>query len=342
MKKLLLSTFLLLILVNVNSQTLIAHYPLDGNGIDVSGNSLNGTETNLTAADDKDGNAGMATEFLANSSIDVYDTAAFNLGLEGSRTLSYWYKTTSTTTYNGIFCNGTGAWYSGMLTGLNWGDAGNLLFACGAEGFGGLPNVAAVSTTNGNMNDGAWHHVVGVIDGVNNLMYLYIDGVKTKIKKYSVFGATGGTLNSDSTELDLTGVGYKIIPSTGFTGIGKTPYGQQFYGTLDELFVYGDVLSASDIGSLNNGTPIGVESENIDQPKDFQLAPNPSNGIIDIKNNSVNSYNLIINDITGKVVYEKTITGLWKTIDLSFLPKGIYLANLQYEVISNTKKIILE
>jgi len=63
MKKLLLTTFLLSILVNVNSQTLIAHYPLDGNGIDVSGNSLNGTETNLTAADDKDGNAVMATEF---------------------------------------------------------------------------------------------------------------------------------------------------------------------------------------------------------------------------------------------------------------------------------------
>ena len=29
MKKLLLTTFLLSILVNVNSQTLIAHYPLD-------------------------------------------------------------------------------------------------------------------------------------------------------------------------------------------------------------------------------------------------------------------------------------------------------------------------
>jgi hypothetical protein len=153
MKNILLLSFNVLFVVTMQSQTLVAHYPLDRDGTDISGNALHGTDQNLTAVDNKDGEVGKATEFMTNSSVDVYDTTAFNFGLEGSMTLSYWYKTSDVNNFNGIFCNVTGAWASGVLSSLNWSDAGNILFACGAEGFGGLPNVAAISTTTDNMND---------------------------------------------------------------------------------------------------------------------------------------------------------------------------------------------
>ena len=97
MKKnlLFLSFMLLAVFLFAQDRTvaLMAHYPLQGNANDISGNGNNGSIVgNLTSADGPDGSAGTAMYFNGSSYIEVPANASINNTGE-SMSISYWVKT---------------------------------------------------------------------------------------------------------------------------------------------------------------------------------------------------------------------------------------------------------
>lgn len=78
-------------------------------------------------------------------------------------------------------------------------------------------------------SDGKWHHVVGVFDTSANMAYLYFDGAQ---------------VNSKS-------VTQEIGSGTSTTTIGARSGGSiPFHGSMDEIFIFDDVLSATEIEDM--------------------------------------------------------------------------------------------
>uniref|UniRef100_UPI00374FF24D T9SS type A sorting domain-containing protein n=1 Tax=Flavobacterium sp. TaxID=239 RepID=UPI00374FF24D len=71
----------------------------------------------------------------------------------------------------------------------------------------------------------------------------------------------------------------------------------------------------------------------------FSLYPNPSNGLLSL--NTPESLNIVITDITGKIVFERNDVKNNESINLTNLQKGIYIAKLKGENTENVQKLIL-
>jgi len=93
---------------------------------------------------------------------------------------------------------------------------------------------------------------------------------------------------------------------------------------------------------MNFGTiapPSGVN--NIKQSQ-FNLYPNPTNGIFVIELEENSKYEVTVIDILGKTVYSSSINDMNTTIDLSGFDKGVYTVELKDKNSKYTEKIIVE
>jgi thiol-disulfide isomerase/thioredoxin len=72
----------------------------------------------------------------------------------------------------------------------------------------------------------------------------------------------------------------------------------------------------------------------------IKIFPNPSTGLVSIKTNT--NVNVAINDVLGKVVFTKNNIENNSNLDLSSLPKGVYLVKLSNELGTKTEKLILQ
>jgi photosystem II stability/assembly factor-like uncharacterized protein len=66
---------------------------------------------------------------------------------------------------------------------------------------------------------------------------------------------------------------------------------------------------------------------NVAQTK-FKVYPNPATSIVSISVSDVDSYNLSVTDLTGKIVMTKSLNGMDNTLDISALATGAYFFNL--------------
>ena len=98
------------------------------------------------------------------------------------------------------------------------------------------------------------------------------------------------------------------------------------------------------------GTRIWVDNINIDHTTSItelnnsnfiQVFPNPSNGIVNIRNNLTTSTQLIILDSRGRKVLEESIGSSEKQIDLSECAKGVYYARFKSENHITIKQLII-
>ena len=111
------------------------------------------------------------------------------------------------------------------------GTAGDLrFFVRNAAG-----TVSAANSSSFLVNDGLWHHVVGVCDEAGGFVHLYLDG--TQVASGSIAPDSG--LLSSSTPLS---VGARQSADT-----AGTNYDYQFYGSIDDVAVYNKPLSASQV-----------------------------------------------------------------------------------------------
>ncbi|MDP6575217.1 MAG: SdrD B-like domain-containing protein, partial [Candidatus Peribacteraceae bacterium] len=90
------------------------------------------------------------------------------------------------------------------------------------------------ATSSATVNDGVWHHAVGVKDAVNDYTKLYLDGSEVGTN-------TESPLTFDSTTFKIG------ILTTGPLG--------PFDGLIDDVRMYNRALSASEVANLNSGNP---------------------------------------------------------------------------------------
>lgn len=149
---------------------LVAHYPFEGNANDVSGQGNNGSEYGgLTYVD---GILGQAASFDGvNDYVEVPHDYSLNVNGD-SITLSAWIKTSmivSSPSWGGYIIGKGYDWHHQYSM---WVNSSGKVYAIASYYAGGNYLIAESSIP---VNDGQWHHIVGVLtdDGAD----IYVDGI---------------------------------------------------------------------------------------------------------------------------------------------------------------------
>ncbi|MDR3339363.1 MAG: InlB B-repeat-containing protein [Candidatus Symbiothrix sp.] len=161
---------------------------------------------------------------------------------------------------------------------------------------------------------------------------------------YNGNGNTGGSTVSSSHTYDVA----KNLTANGFTKTGYTFAGWATSAT--GAVVYSNSQSVSNLTATNNGTVTlyakWTASTAITEVKkeDFKIYPNPAKNIINIS--GITEFdNVQISDLSGRIVKTLRATSLQdgaQTIDISTLPKGIYLLKIYTDKGMAVSKVVKE
>ena len=97
-------------------------------------------------------------------------------------------------------------------------------------------NNPGVQSIGAPLDDGVWHHVVGVKDAVNKIYSIFIDGIFNNSTTYT-------TLNNTANSIKNFAIGAR-----------STGGGSVFNGSIDEFRIYNKALSSDEITALHNLT----------------------------------------------------------------------------------------
>ncbi|HEX8833917.1 MAG TPA: LamG-like jellyroll fold domain-containing protein, partial [Abditibacteriaceae bacterium] len=253
---------------------LVAHYAADGNFLDSTGVN-NGTSNGTTFIAGK-----VGPQAFSFNGVDNYITIPRSI--QDDFSIAFWFKSTQNAGQISQWWQGTGlvdAEVPGVTTdfGVTFGG-GRVLFGVGA------PDVTIRS---GLLNNGQWHHVVATRQKSNGAMRLYINGVLFA-------SATGGT-HSLTAPAEMR---------MGFLYYGGNP----FAGALDEVRIYGRVLSATEVASsIINDAPVAkdadvstnedtvfngqlVATDATNDPRTYSKVSGPSHGTATVNANGTFTY----------------------------------------------------
>ncbi len=120
--------------------------------------------------------------------------------------------------------------------------------------------------------------------------------------------------------------------------IGTKPANQLFQGSIDEVLLYDRNLSAAEVLSVHNNLTTGLNKLN-DDAYQYQLYPNPTNGILNMElENISDASSIIMTNALGEVVLSQKLVSNNTNINTSQLSSGIYFVSIN----GVTKKIIKE
>ena len=249
-KPILLVTCVALLIVSQNaSAALIAHYEFESGFTDSSGNGHTGTVTGggVIVNDSERGNV---YDNPSASFIDIDSTVAIpNLAANGGMTFAAWVNRDNfTASSSGSLTAVIGLGVSGDNPVMLMGVANNGSLGGYFEGDGGSDQVQLVGTA-GEVTNEVWTHIAITYDRANNQAKSYVNGVL-------------------SNTFDITAVGDGVL-DWGNAGVGSyessTSNQKVFQGLIDDARIYDEVLTASEIRSLFNGSvgvPLDVEVGN--------------------------------------------------------------------------------
>ena len=241
----------------------VAHYPLDGDARDASGNDHHGTSSGGEPGEDRFGNESGALVFQgAQDRIDLPHKV-----LDGLRdvSVSLWLKTTN---------RGEQAIVSGANAGN---DNEYILYQMREDRFRLFSHGRWGSTRYqcdvdvDPIADGGWHHIVWVRNASEGSSDFYVDGVGQKgICGHLEYGA-----------LSVEDRGLVLGQEQDRLG-GDFDPNQAFRGSLDDLRVYDRPLTAAEVQALHGGPKPGAAREAV--PREAALSsglepnvPNPFN-----------------------------------------------------------------
>lgn len=204
---------------------LVAHYPLNGNTSDISGNNLHGTPYNVYKTTDRFGNASSAALFngTSNSWIQVPHNVKLNLG--PNFTLSVWvYKESGSSHY--VFGKGRD-------------------IACGTYTMG-TPSISANGSCGASASNptalplNQWVLLTGVMEGTAGKLRLYQNGQLIKEVACNSF------TSNNSYPLAI-GRHVTSIPAS-----DSDPFAYPFKGKIDDVLIYNRALSGSEVNQIYN------------------------------------------------------------------------------------------
>ncbi len=302
--------------VNLNNGLHIC-YPLDGNSIDFSGNSNDGTLYGPVAAADRFGNPGKALFFNGAS-----DYISINNQLpDGTHfSISVWVNHTNATHPSCILSDADDVLYNDLL--FNVSDDG---VGIDANKPGGTVNRMDVyplgnynpAVTGKNLNN-AWHHLVWVCD--QDSQKIYID-----------------TVLAANLQVSGSNMGYhNLHPSIGRLGDGvsngPTYYFQYFSGMMDEFKFYTRALDFADVKALYTTPAVCGWAEGVTELSNhygITMFPNPATEVVHLKfDNELKQASFIIYDILGKEIKRFPVSGQEAQLDISEISHGAYIYKL--------------
>ena len=173
---------------------------------------------------------------------------------------------------------------------------------------------------------------MSIIPGYSGSSYTENFSVWIDLDQNGIFDVSDKLMSGLTNNGPVTGL--LIIPETALTGITKMRVGmvasssgsptecptETVYGEYEDYCVY-----------------IGEDAGTTDIENQFIIYPNPTNRTLFINSNFVIN-EAVIKSIDGKTI--STISNIKNSIDVSNLPKGIYLINLKAEDANKTLKFI--
>jgi len=164
----------------------------------------------------------------------------------------------------------------------------------------------------------------GVLQGYEINGYI----LKIKANGDSIFSREFNKYSGSSTTDELITI--VPTPDSGYIAAGDfSPYNQ------DMWVIKMDSFGCDTIGCQS------TEVTKIYNPlKEFNIYPNPFNDIINFNFNEKNAFQIRIYDLLGKSIFSQNVSNSDKEMDLSFLPKGIYLLQIKTKNKVTYKKII--
>ena len=207
------------------SLDLLAHYPFEGNADDISGNNNNGNPQGGTLF--TDGIINQAVSFDGTGYATCGDVLDFQT--DDQFTFSAWIKTSTSGTivskWNVLASGGDGGYHFEVRSGGNMKLTLALFNDVGDAGRRRMGDTL--------LNDNQWHHVAATYDGSNNVtgIRLFVDGFE---ESYTTL------LNTDP----------GVLTSSDFRIGEREAAGLPFNGLIDDVRIYGRVLSLDEIIAL--------------------------------------------------------------------------------------------
>ena len=268
-----LITFLFISISSVFGQYpktgLVGNYMFSGNASNLAGNNNNGSVYQASLTTDRFGNQNSAYLFDGiNDNIDLSNSYDIN-----PRTISFWFYANSISNVVSLYASDNPNLSNGMSA-VNLSNTNGLDSIIIQQGF---KRARASITTN------EWHHVMLVHDG--SLDEIYVDCVKLNAAQISVDKSINGL-------------------STTVLGSNRNKMGFNFYGKIDDVRIYNQVLNTQEITALCNeqnscsvvftmlpanvktkgGTSASFNTSSTDNNAQFQWQVNDGNGFTNISN----------------------------------------------------------
>ncbi len=207
---------------------LIGHYKLDNNADDASGNNLDGViNGTLSAATDRFGNPNGAIHFdgNANNFIEIADDFLLR---PKNLTLSTWVKASN---FNGYQAYVSKVFGNNILNSWEIYFDGSNLAAAAATSTGSYDQLSSSP-----VNPNTWFHITQIIDTDNDIHKMYINGVLVASKPFT------NSILYDNKPI-FFGRDSDFGSASGL-----------FYGDLDDVRIYGSVLTDQQVLSLYNSS----------------------------------------------------------------------------------------
>ena len=316
----------------------VAHYPLDGDARDASGNDHHGTSSGVEPGEDRFGNESGALVFQGEQ--DRIDLPHQVLDGLGDVSVSLWLKTTN---------RGEQA----IVSGAN-GDNDNeyILYQMREDRFRLFSHGRWGSTRYecdvdvDPIADGGWHHIVWVRNASEGSSDFYVDGAGQK-------GICG---HLEYRALSVEDRGLVLGQEQDQLGGGFSPY-QAFRGSLDDLRVYDQPLTAAEVQALHSGIKPGAVREAV--PREAALSsglepnvPNPFNtstwipyrlavpghARLEIYNMLGQRVRILVDEFQAAGIYRPH----WDARDQrgAAVAAGVYLARLVHPGVVHTRRLL--
>ncbi len=231
---------------NIASLTLAGYWPLDeGSGTTTADLSTNGDTGTISGATWTTGQINGALSFTGTTNYVTMGTPTPLKFGATSFTVMSWFKT-SQTTIGRMVGEGVNSYSTGFD--LSVSTTSTCSAGCVSAEIGGGSQGASVAfgTTAATFKDNNWHQAAMVIDQSAKTGQLYVDGVVQSLTKQTGTCGTVGT-----TSIDISGCGSANATNTDPFTLGAYHSGAStlfaFVGSLDEVRVYNNALSSSQI-----------------------------------------------------------------------------------------------
>lgn len=281
----------IVIILEPESQDLIAYYPFNGNAQDESGNGYHASEiSGASLTDDRDANPQSAFAFDGIDDKIIIPNIGVNLVQDF--TIAFWFQPNDLVNRQWLFGNRHTA------TGGEGNGLESHIFENEVRFFWPAQLTLAYDLTNTD-----WQFVVFL--KVNNIYRLYYNGNMVDI------GSNTSSPNNNN-------------PWRIGAHFNQSGWGAHLDGKMDDIRIYGRALSNSEIIDLYNGIQIGYYDKEIIESEN-RIYPNPSSSVFRISNLDQKVCNIVVYNHFGLKVLDKNDV---KEFDLSSVESGIYLVVL--------------